>query len=319
MIEKPIAPQKLFPECNIVVEKRYIPMNRDTSDLKLDPPILHNLRVIPAEASSALWKLRRGDLKQFSEIHIETHLCPQITSICREYGPRIAYSIYVSDKCIEIYSECFDPELVLITVLGDLANILCYEYGYRGYIRYKRALVPRSLLNKDVIELVEKSTEQRVPMDIKAKNLKEAMNAIEAIRHEISELIISIPCLNSLVLEDIVPLLKDLAKNDVRIIFLTRPPHEADVSCYESLTRYLVLYLETISILNNANIFTCCSSVSELHIIVNRSTVISTYENTYKPHVSVVSISDNFYASNIALVHLRNCICFSHLVKEDRK
>ncbi len=204
-------------------------------------------------------------------------------------------------------------------MLGDLARVIPYETGYRDLVRFKRALIPMALLEEETIEHVENLAERSIALDLRARTLSEAIEAIERLRNEISELIITVPCLDQKLLAELVPVLRRLAESGTYVVFLTRPPHEADVSCYETVTRYLLLYLEIMSKLEESGVRACYSSITETSIIVDRSAVITTYENHYAPQAGVVCVSDSLYAQNLALVHLRNCICTSHLVKEDRR
>ncbi len=322
LIEEPRSPRSVFPHSSLTIERRYIPVNRFVKSLNDLEILLRNLdvlHVVPPEAPAALRRLARGDYKQFSEIHIEANVCPQIISSCRETGPRIVYAITRDDQFLELYSECFDPELVLVAMLGDLARIIPYEIGYRDLVRFKRALVPTFLLEEETIDRIERLAERSTTLDLRARTLSEAIEAIKQLGNEISELIITIPCLNQELLEELVPVLRELVESGTYVVFLTRPPHEADVSCYETVTRYLLLYLEVMSELNENGVRACYSSVTETSIIVDRSVVVTTYENRYVPQAGVVCVSDPLYAQNLALVHLRNCICTSHLVKEDRR
>jgi len=320
LVDEPHAPRVLFPNSAITIEKRYFPTTRFArKDLDTSLDIAKSLHLVPPEAPTALRRLARGDYKQFAEVHLESAICSQIVSACREAGPRILYSITDRGGYIEIYSECFDVELALVAMLGDIARAIPYEAGYRDGVRFRRALIPTALLRENVIELIEGLTERISTLDIRVRTFHEALNAIASIADIVSEVIVSIPCLNDAFLREVVPILAKLVERGVYVVFVTRPPHEADISCVTPITRYLLLYIETMSRLEECGVRACYGSITETSIVIDRSTVITTYESSYVPYATTVTLNDYLYAQNLALTYLKTCVCSSNLVKEDRR
>jgi len=320
LVDEPHTPRVLFPNSVITIERRYFPTTRFVQkNIVTSPDIAKSFHLVPPEAPAALRRLARGDYKQFAEIHLESTICSQIVTACREAGPRILYSITNRGDYIEIYSECFNVELALVAMLGDIARAIPYETGYRNGVRFRRALIPTTLLREDIIELIESLTERIPTLDIRVRTLHEAFNAIAGIADIVSEVIVSIPCLNDALLREVTPILAKLVERGVYVVFVTRPPHEADISCVTPITRYLLLYVETMSRLEECGVRTCYGSVTETSIVIDRSTVITTYESSYVPYATTVTLNDYLYAQNLALTHLKTCVCSSNLVKEDRR
>lgn len=320
LVDEPQIPRVLFPNSVITIEKRYFPTTRFVREtLDIPPNIAKSFHLVPPEAPTALRRLARGSYKEFAEIHLESTICSQIVTACREAGPRILYSITDRGGYIEIYSECFDVELALVAMLGDIARALLYETGYRNEVRFRRVLIPSTLLRESSIELIESLAERIPSLDIRVRTLHEAFKAIVGIADIVSEVLVSIPCLNDAFLREVVPILAKLVERGVYVVFVTRPPHEADVTCVTPITRYLLLYIETMSRLGECGVRTCYGSVTETSIVIDRSTVITTYESSYVPYATTVTLNDYLYAQNLTLTHLKTCVCSSNLVKEDRR
>uniref|UniRef100_A0A7C5Z0H1 Uncharacterized protein n=1 Tax=Ignisphaera aggregans TaxID=334771 RepID=A0A7C5Z0H1_9CREN len=111
MKELSIGIARMFKEPHIVKDKRYARLTINNIENIIEI-IDKYVKILPFESIIALQKLYSGDIKSFIDTYIDAYLCTPLISLCRERGPRIKCSIYSDSEYIEIYSECFDIELL---------------------------------------------------------------------------------------------------------------------------------------------------------------------------------------------------------------
>ncbi len=307
----PSLPRTLFPRSRIEVEKR-----RSRRRL-VDPSMLRELRILPPESCAALRRLISRDFKQFVDIHIDAHLCPYLVSKCREAGPRILYSITRLGNGVELYSECIDLEILASIVFGDLLQFMEFGRGFRDAARFNYMYVGSDLLRNEVLETLEDLVENPPNIDLGGSRLVDFVHELARLGNEVSEVIVSIPCITREFVDEVLPVLNSLARNGARIYVLTRSPWEAEDVCNATVSRYAKLLMDLMLDLYEG-MKLCFSSVSETTIVVNRCVVATTYSISYRGSSSIIVVRDPIYGQNTAVTQLRQCLCVSTLVHEDR-
>ncbi len=305
--EKPVTPRIVFLARDVRIEEVF----RGSSPVT-KPSDLDKARVVPSDAAHALRRLASGDYKQFLESYVEASLCPYITERCRELGPRVVYGLTRLEDGVELYTECFDAYLLLTLVLGDLVGLTTFVKGVRdGVARFTSAYIPREAMDPQLIEELEVFEPPQTSLE-PVKTLEKALDAIEALGSEVTELVVSVPCLTEGFVKDAVPRLASLARRGARLILVTRAPTDAETLCpVKSVSRYLVLHLELGAVLRNC--YVCTSPSVESSIVVNRSCIITSFEPWLDPGSQIVVVNDRVYANTVATVALRQCICSTPL------
>lgn len=309
----------IFKENKFVVEEAYC---RQKINLSEDPLaiakniIVDILRVYPLEASSALMKLYHNDFKSFIDAHVDSHICGNLLSLCRERGPRIKLSIYDDGTNINVYSECFDVEILLSIVLGDISSIIYYESGYREGIRYKKAIIPKTIAMPLIVSTIDKLFKP-IQLNIRSTIAIDVIKEIENNLNAIGELIILLPCIDNNTLSSIENLLRKAILNNKRIFLVIPSPtiYEAK-KCGVDYKNYLVSYIE-LQELYGKKIFICNADTGTIGFIINRNLYISSYGYRYRDNLEMIPIKDQYYIENAALGYLRECLCSQHLIKED--
>ncbi|MEM0027649.1 MAG: hypothetical protein QXT53_07850 [Ignisphaera sp.] len=315
----------VFPHSRIDIEEIYTryPMERLDSQIILDF-INNRARTIPVDASSALSKLVKGDLKGFVEAFIDTTVCTEIISLCRDRGPRIKCGISFDENGIEIYSECFDPELFSHIILGDISMLLHVISGYRDFVRFKSIIIPNKLLTQDVIAAMENGAlknklraNMAVPEGGVAKKFYEELTSGDL---EYSEAILMIPCPSDSLIDVLANLMESAAKNHRRIYITTLPPSQENSSfCKTQYKDHLLLYIQLIEEAKRYGFFVCDSEVVSLGAIIDRSWYLISNDFAYYEETFLAPLSDLKYANDYAVYILKHCLCSNNLLREDRK
>ncbi len=325
-LSTPYAPRHLFSDDITVVARRcgiyrsldgFVNAVASRKICYLISEFRDEITVIPKESLSALKRLYSGDIKQFMEVHLENHICTHSVNLCREYGPRIELAlteIRLGNELIyELYSECVDVGLVLELILGDIVKFVVVEYGYRGRIKYSRALIPLALY------LSLKWLEQLTPNVNRSTKLTRLGVALEEVLERArSEVLIAVPCISRELQDVLIPSIRRLAEKGIRTYLVTRPLSEADLICSHSITKYAVMYLELASIIEEMGMHVCTSSIVDTTIVVDRRHVVTSSTTMFHRDAEAVEITDSDYAEQLAINLLRSCICCRCLVKEDR-
>ncbi len=308
----------IFKENKFVVEETYCRQRIELPDdpLAIAKNIMNILRVYPLEASSALMKLYYGDFKSFIDTHIDSHICGNLISLCRERGPRIKLSIYDNETNINIYSECFDVEILLSIVLGDLSSIIYYETGYRENIRYKKAVIPRTITIPPIVTTLDKLF-RPIQLSISSTIAVDALREIENNLNIIGEIIVLLPCIDEYTINSIERLLRRAISSSKRVFLVTPSPslYEAR-KCGIDYKSYLISYIELQESFEK-KVFICNADTGNIGFIINRNFYLSSYGYKYRDNLEVISIKDQYYIENAALGYLRECLCSQHLIRED--
>ncbi|MEM1560353.1 MAG: hypothetical protein QXJ56_02155 [Ignisphaera sp.] len=308
----------MFRGSQIKVDKKY--MRHYTTDTWNYTEFLdRNVKVVPFEAFTALYKLYNNDIKSFIETHIDVHICTPIISLCREHGPRIKCLIYTSDKYLEIYSECFDVELLSSIIFGDLSNLFTFEIGYRDGRRFKRAIIPKKLILQLAPE-ISKWNRNNSESEFFTTPLKTFGNMIRYVLekgNEVTELIFHIPCLDDKAIDLLYEMVKSLA-NKSRIYILTTPPTLDNAKrCQSNYKGTLIAYLEAYELLSRYNVTICNIDTMHVGLIVNRMHYVVSYEYSYRDDIDVSIVKDKSYIEAMAQSFLRECFCSTSLIKDD--
>ncbi len=316
---KGIPIEYVFRESKFVVEETYCRQKIDLSEdlLAIAKNIITDiLRVYPLEASSALMKLYHNDFKSFIDTHVDSHICGNLLSLCRERGPRIKLSIYDDGININVYSECFDVEILLSIVLGDISSIIYYETGYRDSIRYKKAVIPKIIATPLIVTTIDKLFKP-IQLNISSTIAIDVIREIENNMNLIGEMIFLLPCIDNNTLSSIENLLRKAILNNKRIFLVIPSPtiYEAK-KCGIDYKNYLVSYIE-LQESYGKKIFICNADTGTFGFIINRSFYISSYGYRYRDNLEMIPIKDQYYIENAALGYLRECLCSQHLIKED--
>ncbi len=301
------TPRIVFPASSLRIEEEF----RGAS-LVSSLEEVSRARVVPSDSIHVLKRLAGGDYKQFLESYVEASPCPYVTEGCRELGPRLVYGVTRLESGVELYSECFDLYLLLTLLLGDLVGLVTFRRGYRDdSVRFVSAEIPSSLLSPEAIETLSDLEIEATRLD-HAKTLRDALEALRRVSSSVSEIVVSIPCLTEGFVRDVAPELASYAKSGARVIVLTRSPSDAETLCpVKSVSRYVLLHLELSSVLRGCYI--CASQSVESSIVINRSSIITSFEPWLDPSSQVVVVNDRVYANTVATVSIRQCICSSPL------
>ncbi len=316
--------KKLFPQSRIDIEKVYVRYNVN----KLDNQIINDFletkaRVVPFDASTALSKLAKKDLKTFSEAFIDSNVCTEVLNLCRERGPRIKCGISI-DNDVEIYSECFDPELFSDIVLGDISMFLHIISGYRDFVKFKSVVIPKELMAEDVIASVENvalknEVQIETPIargDTAYKLLEKLVNG--AITY--SEMIMLIPCLSINSIKFITRIAENALKNGRRVYVATLSPSQENASfCKTQYKDFLILYLHLIDEAKKHGFVVCDSDVVNIGFILDRAHYLVSNDFILSRETFITPLSDFKYSNRYATYILKHCLCSNHLIKEDRK
>ncbi len=274
-------------------------------------------RIVPLEAFIALNKLYNNDIKSFIETHIDAHICASLTSLCREYGPRVKCSIYMDNKHVELYSECFDIEILSAIVFGDLSNLFTFEVGYRDDKKFKRATIPKKFILQ-LASITSRWKRDRVESWFSTIPIKTFHSAIEYIlenKDKTTELIFHIPCLNNEVIELLYRVSKLLTRS--RIYILTTSPFSDFIErCQTNRKDIFISYLEALELLPEYNVIICNVDVMHIGLIVNRTYYIVSYEYNYRDSMDISMVRDKSYIQTAAQGFLRECLCLNNLIKD---
>jgi hypothetical protein len=321
MVSKMVL-KTLFPSSKIVIERSYagkVFLSKEVENLKSS--------IIPLEAVSALEKLRLGDLKDFAEMYIETLLCTEITSLCKEHGPRIKYSIAKSNDGVEVYSECFDPELLFYVLLGDIADLLHVIVGYRDNVRFKQVTIQKELVSDEFISSIKAKVLGKVIGVNEAATFNEISlrKLIEILSSNptFTEIIFEIPCISANVTEHIAKTVEVLEMNGKRVyLALSQPSRMNERYCkisYKDLLMGYVKLLEELGTGKSGRVVICYSEPLYVGVIINRSLYLRANTPVFKEDTKLTPVTDTNYVNDYTSLILKHCLCSNNLVKEDLK
>lgn len=281
---------------------------------------IQKLKVIPFEAVSALQKISQGNIKDFVEVHVESHVCTNLSTLCRDYPYRIKYSIYVDGESIALYSECIDLEILLTIVFGDLIKYIEFLEGSRDDVMFKYSTMSREFLTQDVYEVLG-SNVGCAGVKINSRYLQDVISELVSSKEEVSELIIASPCVDSRTIEVVMQLAKELLKNPLaRLFVITSSPIIQDARiCKMSYKELFTNYVEMIEVAKEFDrLYLCNSEVGNVEIIANRYTYLTSYDEKLAPRSELLSVKSYSYIDSFTLKYLRDCLCTSHIVKNKR-
>lgn len=305
----------VFRSSIFTVTKHRLALSSVEEDMEKDE--LTKLRVIPLEALSAIHKMMQGDIKSFVESHIESHVCTNLTALCRDYPYRVKYSIYNNDTIISMYSECIDLEILLTIVFGDIIKYFEFIEGFRDDVLFKYSVIPRSILGGKLYNILNSVTIHS-SVKIPSKQIDDIFNHIVRSRDDISEMIFVIPCIDPNIIDIVNYLFKELLKNPLaRIFIVTSSPSIYDAkTCRLSYREFFINYIELLDLVRVIDrVYLCNSEVNNFEIILNRATHLISYEPKLALRTQFIPIKDYSYTDSYALKYLRDCLCSSHLVK----
>lgn len=308
----------LFKESKLKVLRHRLALANVLEDLREGR--ISKLKVIPFEAISALQKLSQGNTKDFVEVHIESHLCTNLTTLCRDYPYRIKYSVYVDDESMALYSECVDLDILLTIVFGDLIKYMEFLEGYRDNMMFKYSIIHRALFSQNLHEVLSPSIGY-TGTKINSRYLQDIISELISLKEEVSEVIVASPCIDSRTIEMVMHLAKEILKNPLtRLFIVTSSPAIQDVRiCKMSYREFFTGYVEMLEIVEKFDrMYLCNSELSNLEIVVNRSTYLTSYDVKPSPRSELISVKSYSYIDSFTLKYLRDCLCAYHLVKNRR-
>jgi hypothetical protein len=316
--ELPIGIARMFKEPHIVKDKRYARLTINNIENIIEF-IDKYVKILPFESTIALQKLYNGDIKSFIDTYVDAYLCTPLISLCRERGPRIKCSIYSDSEYIEVYSECFDIELLFSIIFGDLSNLFIFETGYRDGIRFKRSIISRNLIEISIPEVMRrnKSKSKEHLFTIPLKTFSNVFEYILKNADEVTELILHIPCLDNKVIELLYRIARVLSNKSRIYVLTTLPTSEIARRCISNYKNMLISYIEASEFLPRYNITLCNADIVHIGLIINRFHYIVSYEYSYSDNVEVSMVKDKSYIETISLSYLRECLCSANLVKDD--
>ncbi|MEM1560851.1 MAG: hypothetical protein QW775_02910 [Ignisphaera sp.] len=306
----------VFRNSIFTVTKHRLALSSVEEDMEKDE--LTKLRVIPLEALSAIHKMMQGDIKSFAESHIESHVCTNLTALCRDYPYRVKYSIYNDGHVISMYSECIDLEILLTIVFGDIIKYFEFIEGFRDNVLFKYVVIPRSVLGGKLYNTLNYIAGHS-SIRITSKQIDDIFSRIVQSRDDVSEMIFVIPCIDLSVIDIMSYLFKELLKNPIaRIFIVTSSPSIYDAkTCRLSYREFFVNYIELLDLVRMIDrVYLCDSEVNNFEIILNRATYLISYEPKLALSTQFIPIKDYSYTESYALKYLRDCLCSSHLVKD---
>lgn len=308
---------RLFHNPKMSIKKHYMPKIVSQKDIVED---LTELKVIPFEAYSALSKVINGDIKSFIEVHIDSHVCTQISSMCREYPYRIKYLIHMDPEYVLFYSECIDVEIAYSIIFGDMVKYFEFIEGSRNNVMFQCAVIPSNILMTEALRYTN-SLRTSKGLTIKSKRFREIVKELSEAVEEITELILVLPCINEFSISVINQLIDKAHHNDnFRMFIATSAPSIYDArKCGISYRSFFISYLE---IMNNArefdHIYLCNSEASNIEIVINRATYLSSYDINLRPESEFISVQNTSFIENFILKYLRDCLCSSSLARYRR-
>jgi hypothetical protein len=305
---------KLFPDSKILILKRRL-HNTDIS-IDVERNEILKLKVIPFEAISAFSKLVQGDLKSFVESHIESHICTNLTSLCRDYPYRIKYFVNVENG-VSIYSECISVDILMTIIFGDLIAYFDFYEGKRDDILFKLSIIPQAFLSGKVQNVLT-SIVGFSKLNIEFRKGYALIKNLDSLSSDINELIIVIPCLDSKSFKIVESLAKTVLRNHVaRMFILVSTPSIYDARmCKLSYREFFMNYVRLLELSESTDrLYVCDSEATNVEIIVNRSTYLVSYEPRIDDDSEFIEIKDYSYIDGFTLKYLRDCLCSSHIVK----
>ncbi|MEM1915982.1 MAG: hypothetical protein QXU00_01700 [Ignisphaera sp.] len=308
---------RLLHNPKITIKKHYTPKIVTQKDIVED---LNKLKVIPFEAYSALSKVINGDIKSFIEIHIDPHVCTQVSSMCREHPYRIKYLIHMDPKYMLFYSECIDIEIAYSIIFGDMIKYFEFVEGSRNNVMFQCAVIPSNILIPEALRYTN-SLGIFKGLTIKSKRFCEIVKELIEAVEEITELILVLPCVNEFSISVINQLIDRAHHNDnFRMFIVTSAPSVYDArKCGISYRSFFVSYLEIMnSVRELDHIYLCNSEANNIEIVVNRATYLSSYDMNLRPESEFVSVQNTSFIENFILKYLRDCLCSSSLTKYRR-
>lgn len=309
--------ENLFRNSKLDVIKHRLPLFR-ISDGAIDR--MPRLKVVPFEAISALSKIMQRDIKNFVETHIESHICTNLLSLCRDYPYRIKYSVYLDYESLLTYSECVDVEVLFTIVFGDIIGYMEFIEGHRDGIPFKCGLIPSNLLTSRMYNMLN-SVVGFTGIKISSRYTQDIINELIDMKNEITEVILVIPCLNLEVAEIIKHIIDELLQNPlIRIFLIISPPSIYNArNCGPSYKEFFVRYVEiTDFVKERYNVYLCSSEANNFEIIVNRSTYLSSYSLRFSLKSEFIPIWDHQYIDNYTLKYLRDCLCSSYFSRNKK-
>lgn len=308
----------IFRSSIFTITKHRLALSSVEEDIEKD--IVAKLKVVPLEALSAIHKMVQGDIKSFAESHIESHVCTNLTTLCRDYPYRIKYSIYNDNAIISLYSECIDLEILLTIVFGDLIKYFEFVEGYRDNVLFKYSVIPRIVLGTKLYNELN-SIAGHTSVNMAFKRANEIFDYIVQSKDDVSEIIFVIPCIDLNIIEIASYLFRELLKNPLARIFIVTPsPSIYDAKmCRSSYREFFINYIELLDLIKMIDrIYLCNSEANNFEIILNRVIHLVSYESKLTTHTQFIPIKDYSYTDNYTLKYLRDCLCSSHLVKDRR-
>jgi len=308
---------KLFPNSKITILRHRL--NIADIDSDIEKYKISTLRIIPFESITAISKLIQGDLKSFAESHIESHVCTDLSTLCRDYPYRIKYSIHV-DNGISIYSECVDIEILMTIIFGDLIKYFNFYEGKRDDIAFKYCNIPQSFLSYKIQNILS-SIAGFSKINIESKIGYAVLENLYRLSNDINELILIAPCLDSQTFETIENLAKVMLRNPLaRVFILVSAPSIYDAKiCRSSYREFFTNYVKLIELRENLDrLYVCNSEAASIELIANRSTYLISYDPRISDRSEFVAIKDYSYIDSFTLKYLRDCLCTTHIIRNHK-
>ncbi|MCI4436659.1 MAG: hypothetical protein JHC33_07630, partial [Ignisphaera sp.] len=252
----------------------------------------------------------------------------EITSLCKEHGPRIKYSITKSNDGIEVYSECFDPELLFYVLLGDIADLLHVVVGYRDNVRFKQVTIPKELVSDEFISSIRAEVlgraiginEVATFNEISLRRLIEILSS----NPTFTEIIFEIPCISANLAEHVAKTAKALEMNGKRVyLALSQPSRMNERYCKTSYKDLLMGYVKLLEELGSSGksgrAVICYSEPLYVGVIINRSLYLRASTPVFREDAKLTPVTDANYVNDYISLLLKHCLCSNNLVKEDLK
>lgn len=313
----------LFQNSKLSISRHRLALSTIGTDI--DKNIGSKLKVIPFESITALSKIIQGDIKGFAETHIESHICTNLSSLCRDYPYRIKFSIYLDPEFLSVYSECIDVEILFSIIFGDMIRYFEFIEGYRDNTMFKCGVIPNTVLLPKAYNILS-SLAGYIGIKIKSRNVKDIIEELLHSKNEITELLMIIPCIDSRIIETIEHMIKEFTSNQfARMFIITSSPSIYDArSCGVSYREFFSSYIEILDMIKNQyntyyNIYLCNSEVNNFEIIINRATYLASYDLRLSSKSEFIPVKGHSFIDNFILKYLRDCLCSSHIVKIDKK
>jgi hypothetical protein len=310
--------EKLFPYSKIMVRNSYSGCSEKCDAKKL----VEEGSLVPLEASSVLEKLYMGDLKSFADIYIDAMLCTEITALCRENGPRIKYGVAQAQDGVEVYSECFDPELLFNILLGDIAKALMVYTGYRDNIKFKLIKISKEITTREFLEIVENrilNSANHSHEYLKEEPIGEFLKKLVQ-EKSFSEIILQVPCLDKNFIHVFLEIVKKIRESGKIVYIATSIPTKENARfCKVPYKDFVAYYIQLIEESKMHKIIICDSEAPHIGIIVDRRIYMMSSDIIYREDLHVIPIADTKYANDYATLVLKHCLCSNNLIKDDSK